>query len=101
MHSRIYFSMHDFFLQEKPARILLSITELRNPYPLAIAKKVDTTYAHAQNVLSKMESYGIIKSRRKGRTRYVKLTKRGEKIAKAIKNLYSTIERTKEARRAH
>ncbi|OFV67153.1 MAG: MarR family transcriptional regulator [Candidatus Syntrophoarchaeum caldarius] len=75
------------FLQDKPAEILLTISEMKHPYTSKVIKQVDTTFAHALKILSAMEELGILKSEKTGRIRMLKLTPYGEKLAKSMNAL--------------
>lgn len=75
-----------FLVQEKPTEILLAL-RTGETYPSAIAKKVETTFAHAFNILSKLERMGLIISEEKGRKRLVRLTERGEELAILLEKL--------------
>lgn len=75
-----------FLVQEKPADIVLALRE-GEKYPSLVAKEVGTTFAHAFNVLSKLERMGVVTSQERGRIRWVKLTERGEELASLLERL--------------
>lgn len=79
------------FLREKPARILLAIASQEKPYALAIARAVDSTYAHITNVLSEMEQHGLVAFSPQGRIKYVKLTNLGKTVAGILGELYGVL----------
>jgi DNA-binding PadR family transcriptional regulator len=83
--------MEKLFLREKPARILLAIASHKRPYALAIARAVDSTYAHITNVLSEMEQHGLVAFSHEGRTKYIELTDLGKTVAGILGELHSVL----------
>jgi predicted transcriptional regulator len=83
--------MWKFLVQEKPAEIILALRG-EETYPSAVAKKVGTTFAHAFNILSKLEKAGLVASREEGRIRRVRLTEKGEELASALEKLRGMVE---------
>jgi ribosomal protein S15P/S13E len=49
-------------------------------------KEADTTFAHTTNILSDMESYGLIRFASEGRMKYVKLTITGKELARSLRS---------------
>ncbi len=78
--------MWKFLVQEKPADIVL-VLRRGETYPSLVAKEVGTTFAHAFNVLSRLEEMGVVTSEERGRIRWVKLTERGEELATLLEKL--------------
>lgn len=78
--------MWKFLVQEKPTEIILAL-RTGETYPSAIAKQVETTFAHAFNVLAKLEKMGVISSEERGKKRLVRLTERGEELAALLEKL--------------
>ncbi|MEM2866707.1 MAG: helix-turn-helix domain-containing protein [Candidatus Hadarchaeales archaeon] len=83
--------MWKFLVQEKPAGIVLALRG-GEKYPSLVAKEVGTTFAHAFNVLSKLEEMGVVTSEERGRIRWVKLTERGEELASLLERLRGMVE---------
>lgn len=84
-------NMKEFFLNEKPCSLIVSIRRRNEPYASELAKAIDTTYAHTVKVIQKMEDEGIVDSRKKGRKKFLSLTE-GTEIAKVLNELYNFIE---------
>jgi DNA-binding MarR family transcriptional regulator len=77
------------FLREKPVLALLAIGEMESEsaYAAMIAKCIDSTFPHTSSILTGLESQGLVKSRPEGRIRYLELTDRGRRIARALQEL--------------
>ena len=76
--------MKDIFFQEKGKQILLSLASEDNQNVSQLSIGTKGTYAHTFNLLKDMEDSGIVLSRKTGRTRYIKLTKKGRKMAELL-----------------
>jgi len=61
--------------------MLNSTTEV---YASTLAKNVNCTYSHVVKILQEMEDAGLVSFEKTGRLKYLKLTKKGEEIAKHI-----------------
>ena len=59
----------------------------RARYGSLLAKEVDCTYSHAVKMLQSLERLGLVNFEKKGRTKLIKLTKRGQEIANNIENI--------------
>ncbi|HID43202.1 MAG TPA: ArsR family transcriptional regulator [Archaeoglobaceae archaeon] len=79
------------FLHEKTVDIMLKILEIEKneerAYPLVISKEVGSPYSYISKVLSEFEENALIESEFKGRTRVVKFTDEGRKIAEMLQRL--------------
>ncbi len=75
------------FLREKPVLALLAVGDMQSAYAAMIAKRIDSTFPHTSSILSELEAQGLVKSRPVGRIRYLELTDRGKRIAKALREL--------------
>jgi DNA-binding MarR family transcriptional regulator len=82
--------MHDIFFQEKSKLILLALMD-KEKYISEIATEVKSTYAHTFNLLRTMEDNGIVKAKKDGRTKYVRLTPRGSKLAEVLMKFESIL----------
>jgi len=84
-------SLHKMFLHEKTVDIMLKILEIEKnderAYPLAISKEVGSPYSYISKVLSEFEENALIESEFRGRTRVVKFTDEGRKIAEMLQKL--------------
>ncbi len=85
-----------FFLQDKPARILLEMTKGERTYPADISKSLAATYSHIVRVIQKLEEYGLVKSEKEGRTKYVSLTELGQQVAHHLEGLEMTLKNVHE-----
>jgi DNA-binding MarR family transcriptional regulator len=82
-----------FFLQDKPAKILLVTQKNGRTYPADISKALAATYSHIVRVIQKLEEYGLIESEKQGRTKFIKLTERGEQVAHHLSGLEMALRR--------
>ncbi|RLG67789.1 MAG: hypothetical protein DRO11_09740, partial [Methanobacteriota archaeon] len=74
-----------YFLQIKPASLLISIRESEEPiYVSILAKKTDCTYSHAIAILKRFQDMGIVDFERIGRVKLVRLTPMGIKVADSL-----------------
>jgi predicted transcriptional regulator len=74
-------------MQKKPCSLLLAIPRNEKPYVSVLMKEADTTFAHATNILSDFEAYGLVEFVSEGRMKYVQLTKRGKEVLKTLQML--------------
>ena len=78
----------DIFFRRKPALMLIALKRMtRARYGSILAKEVDCTYSHAVKILQTLERLGLVVFEKKGRTKLIKLTKRGHEIAENIENV--------------
>ncbi len=73
--------------------ILLSLDRRDNQYISEIAGSIEGTYAHTFNLLKEMENLKIIASVKKGRTKYIKLTPKGKRLAKIALDFETTLKK--------
>jgi predicted transcriptional regulator len=74
--------MKDLFLNEKPVMALVTIRRSRDDiYGSIVSREIDTTYAHAVKIISKLEDRGLVESSKEGRKKILKLTEEGETYA--------------------
>ncbi len=85
--------MEDIFFHEKGKRVLLTLKKQKRHNITEIARGIEGTYAHTFNLLKEMERLGIIKSNKVGRTKYIKLTPKGERLAKIITEFDNTLKK--------
>jgi predicted transcriptional regulator len=74
-------------MQNKPCSIFLAIPRNEKPYVSVLMKEADTTFAHATNILSDFEAYGLVEFVSEGRMKYVKLTRRGNEVLRSLQSL--------------
>lgn len=85
------------FVNEKPCMAIVNLRKNRNAsYVSPVAKSIDTTYAHACKLIGKLEDKGIIKSKKKGRRKYLELTEDGQELADLFVDLIEIQEEEKE-----
>lgn len=75
-------SVHEFFLQEKPSKILIYLKKEDKPlYTAIISREISGTYAHTLNVLSELKKLKLVSFKESGRIKLVKLTELGAEVA--------------------
>jgi len=75
----------DVFIREKPAMMLVNLLNSNSEvYASTLAKSVDCTYSHVVKILQEMEDAGLVSFEKTGRLKILKLTKKGDEIAKHI-----------------
>ena len=83
-----------FFLHVKPARMLASLR--KGPkYATILSKEIDVTYSHTVKLLDLFNDFGLVEFEKKGRIKMVKLTDRGEEVAKLLDNLLARFNKLK------
>ena len=76
----------ELFFQEKPARAVLALKELgEGAYQTVVARRIDTTYAHALKVLGELERLKLVRFEQAGRMKLVGLTDLGEEMAETLR----------------
>ncbi|MCS7129908.1 MAG: ArsR family transcriptional regulator [Archaeoglobaceae archaeon] len=79
------------FLHEKTVEILLNILEAEERgekvYPLQISNILNSPYSHISRVIGEFEKNSIIESKLEGRTRILRLTEYGRKVAIMLREL--------------
>ncbi|TDA25732.1 MAG: ArsR family transcriptional regulator [Archaeoglobi archaeon] len=85
------------FLHEKTVEILLNILEAEERgekvYPLQISNILNSPYSHISRVIGEFEKNCIIESKLEGRTRVLRLTECGKKIALLLRDLKNELEK--------
>ncbi len=80
--------LDDIFLHEKPVKILIGLKSNNNiSYASTLAKTADCTYSHTVKILEYFKKIGLVVFEKKGRVKYIKLTKSGEDIAEDLENI--------------
>jgi predicted transcriptional regulator len=73
------------FFREKPAMMLVTLLNTQSEqYASSLAKTVDCTYSHIVKILNEMQKADLITFQKEGRLKVLKLTKKGEDVAKSI-----------------
>ena len=81
----------DVFLHKMPTYLLLAVGGHNRTYISVVAKECDCTYPHAVKILQEMEQFGIVKSEKLGRVKYVELTDYGRSIESSLKHLTKSL----------
>jgi predicted transcriptional regulator len=80
------------FFREKPAMMLVTLlNSQQEQYASSLAKSVDCTYSHIVKILNEMQKAELITFQKEGRLKVLKLTKKGEEMARAIDNIRNTL----------
>lgn len=78
----------DIFFRRKPSLMLVALKKMsRARYGSLLAKEVDCTYSHAVKILQCLERLGLVVFEKKGRTKLIKLTKKGMEVAGNIEEI--------------
>ncbi len=80
------------FFREKPAMMMVTLLNAQQEqYASSLAKQVDCTYSHIVKILNEMQKADLITFQKEGRLKVLKLTKKGEEIAKAIDGIRNSL----------
>ncbi len=80
--------LDEMFLHEKPVKILIGLKADNNKsYASTLAKSADCTYSHTVKILEYFKKIGLVVFEKKGRVKYIKLTKLGEDISGDLENI--------------
>ena len=80
------------FFREKPAMMMVTLLNSTNEvYASSLAKVVDCTYSHVVKILQEMQKAGLVVFEKQGRLKILKLTKKGEEVAKSIDLIKNTL----------
>lgn len=83
-------SSFEILFHKKPAALLTLLLQDKLWYPSALARESGQSYVYATKIVNQFEKDGLIVCTPKGKRRIVKLTEKGDKIARTI-NEISTI----------
>lgn len=76
------------FFREKPAMMLVELLNTQHEqYASSLAKAVDCTYSHIVKILNEMHRADLITFHKEGRLKVLKLTKKGEDVARSIERI--------------
>jgi DNA-binding MarR family transcriptional regulator len=85
----------NLILQQKPARVLLTISREGETYASVISREIESTFAHTTKILTKLEELGLVKFEQDGsdnRVKRVVLTSRGDAAAALVEELSDVLE---------
>jgi len=88
-------SIARLFFRSKPTQLLLSL-RTGPKYATILSKEIDCTYSHTMKLLNNFERLGLVEFEKKGRIKMIKLTSKGEEIAKSLENTLLKIKKLKE-----
>jgi hypothetical protein len=91
--------LEKLFMQEKPARMLLSIKRNKSPYVSIVSRETKSTFAHTEKVLSIFKEFGLVRFLHEGRVKRIVLTKSGEQMANSIEALLTFLKKFERERR--
>ncbi len=85
------------FFKEKPVRALASLAnDDKAWYASLLAKEIDCTRPHMNNILDKFHKHNLIETEEEGRIKRISLTSQGEDLAIEFQNLLRRMERIDE-----
>ncbi|KAF5412715.1 MAG: hypothetical protein C5S43_01430 [Candidatus Methanocomedens sp.] len=85
----------NLILQQKPARVLVTISREGETYASVISREIESTFAHTTKILTKLEDLGLVKFEQDGndnRVKRVALTSRGDAAAALVEELSDVLE---------
>jgi predicted transcriptional regulator len=83
------------FFKEKPLRTLVSLAKKdRVWYASMLCKEIDCTYPHMMKVLQMFETEGLVESEGQGRIKIIRLTDKGEDLARDFETVLRRIEKS-------
>ena len=82
----------ELLFNEKPVKILLGIKNIDEPYSSKLNKRIDTTYSHTVQTISKIEDMGLLAKETDGRKQLLRLTQEGKRLAEALKPVVDQME---------
>ena len=92
----------NLILQQKPARVLLTINSEGGTYASVISREIESTFSHTTKILAKLEDIGLVKFKQDGndnRVKQVVLTSRGEAAAALVAELADVLDGKKPAKK--
>lgn len=88
--------LEDLFLRKKPVKILLAVKAGKGPkYVSIIAKETDCTYSHTVKILKEFNDMGLLFFDKKGRVKFVDLTKEGIEVTEKFEDLFRVFSKMK------
>ena len=83
------------FFKEKPLNTLVSLGKKdRIWYASMLCKEIDCTYPHMMKVLKMFEQHGLIETEGSGRIKIIRLTEKGEDLAKDLENVLRRMDKS-------
>lgn len=86
---------HRLFINDISSRILIKIRRNQIKRDLTatnLQRELDISPAHTINVVNKMEEHGLIKRKKKGRSKVISITDDGKEIAEKLADIKNHFE---------
>ena len=90
-----YRKKEHLFLKDKPHRILKRLNREEISYATSLATDTNSTYTHVIHILQEFEKLDLIETRWDGRTKLVKITEKGQKLANLVTNIEEYVQTLK------
>lgn len=85
-------SIFEIFFRKKPAMMLVLLkNNAKSNYGSILSKETDCTYSHVVNILNEMRKGKLVTFERQGRTKTIKLTETGIKVATNIEQVMNLL----------
>jgi Mn-dependent DtxR family transcriptional regulator len=88
-------NINDFFKGKTLHMIIALNNDKSNKYESILAKEIGCTYSHAVWIVRNLKNIGLIEINKKGRIKFITLTKKGKEIANIIETLFNIIKESK------
>jgi predicted transcriptional regulator len=79
--------LDQILLREKPSKLLTLLLQDKQWHISALARDSNQSYIYATTLIKQFETAGLVSLNSNGKKRIVKLTEKGEKIARTIQDL--------------
>jgi len=73
--------------KKKPLKILILLLQDRKWYPSLLARESGQSYVHATKIIRALEDIDLVTSEATSKKRIIKLTEKGEKLARSIEEV--------------
>ncbi len=83
--------LKDLFLKKVPTETLLIIYEEKETYGTKITHKLEGNYSYVNRLISKFEELNLIKTKKDGRKKIIRLTDEGKRVVESLKSISSDI----------
>ncbi len=88
--------LENLFLRRKPVKLLMALRNGKGPkYVSILAKETDCTYSHTVKLLEIFRQMGLLFFDKKGRVKFVDLTKEGVEISEKFEELLRAFSKLK------
>jgi len=77
--------------KHKPLKILLLLLQDKQWYSSLLARESGQSYVHATKIIASLGDMDMVSSEFSGKKRVIKLTEKGEKIARALEEITKTL----------